>query len=195
MLRRVASRFLFADSTRQILHFKRQLSRAYSTTDGKESSGDHDHHKHNHANPDTTHFGYQNVRVEEKEKLVGQVFASVADKYDIMNDLMSIGVHRIWKKHFMDVLSPSGDTQLLDVAGGTGDIAFRFLDAARLQSSEGSTADSVYSAKVTVADINPSMLKVGQQRAQQLGYDSRKCRCKVYFGRFINASNLLTKRW
>jgi 2-methoxy-6-polyprenyl-1,4-benzoquinol methylase len=134
-----------------------------------------DNYDINASMPTTTHFGYQSVPLERKEQLVGEVFAKVADKYDLMNDLMSAGVHRLWKRHFIDVLSPGADTKLLDVAGGTGDIAFRFIEAARQASQVDS--DVPYSAKVTVADINPSMLRVGQQRADQLGYQSCMYRC------------------
>ncbi|KAI3650589.1 hypothetical protein MP228_004070 [Amoeboaphelidium protococcarum] len=115
-----------------------------------------------------THFGNRTVKSEEKEHLVKEVFDNVADKYDLMNDVMSLAIHRLWKDRLMQVLSPSYDTKLLDVAGGTGDIAFRFLDAAR-QMSNHSNIDG-YSAHVTVCDINQSMLDVGQRRAVQRGY-------------------------
>jgi 2-methoxy-6-polyprenyl-1,4-benzoquinol methylase len=101
---------------------------------------------------------------------VGSVFSNVADKYDVMNDVMSGGVHRLWKDHFIRSLAPDRDMQLLDVAGGTGDIAFRFLDYVRaVYGSEASTAS------VSVVDINPSMLKVGIQRAEKLGYSQGNC--------------------
>ena len=102
---------------------------------------------------------------------VGSVFSNVAEKYDVMNDVMSGGVHRLWKDHFIRSLAPDRDMQLLDVAGGTGDIAFRFLDFVR--GAYGTTHDG--SASVTVVDINPSMLKVGMQRADKLGYAQSKC--------------------
>ncbi|KAJ3342096.1 hypothetical protein HDU93_003312 [Gonapodya sp. JEL0774] len=111
-----------------------------------------------------THFGFKTVREEEKESLVGQVFANVADKYDLMNDLMSAGVHRIWKDHFIRTLAPSPTTKLLDVAGGTGDIAFRFLNYVRAANG------GIGNASVTVLDINPSMLEVGKKRAVVNGY-------------------------
>jgi len=99
-----------------------------------------------------THFGYKEVETTEKAKLVGGVFSSVASKYDIMNDAMSLGVHRLWKDRFIKDLNPRKGSKLLDVAGGTGDIAFRFLKSA----AEGA---------VTVCDINPDMLLEGKKRA------------------------------
>ncbi|KAI8820136.1 ubiE/COQ5 methyltransferase family-domain-containing protein [Fimicolochytrium jonesii] len=118
-----------------------------------------------HAGP-TTHFGFRTVREEEKESLVGKVFGSVAPSYDLMNDVMSAGVHRLWKDHYMRVISPGRDTQLLDVAGGTGDIAFRFLDYIKA-----TYRGDMGSASVAVVDINPEMLKVGRERAKKLGWD------------------------
>jgi demethylmenaquinone methyltransferase/2-methoxy-6-polyprenyl-1,4-benzoquinol methylase len=106
----------------------------------------------------TVSFGFREVAEDEKSRLVGQVFSNVARRYDVMNDLMSLGVHRIWKQALIDWLAPSADTQLLDVAGGTGDIAFRFLE--RLPSKTGS-------ASAVVCDINFEMLAVGRDRAQQ----------------------------
>ncbi|CAH6723046.1 2-methoxy-6-polyprenyl-1,4-benzoquinol methylase, mitochondrial [[Candida] jaroonii] len=113
--------------------------------------------------PQTTHFGYKTVNKEEKEKLVGDVFSSVASNYDIMNDVMSMGVHRLWKNHFINRLDcgmrPGSNKPLdfLDVAGGTGDIAFGLLDHA-----EKRFGDNV--STMTIADINPDMLKEGEIR-------------------------------
>ena len=78
----------------------------------------------------TTHFGFKTVREEEKESLVKDVFSSVASKYDLMNDAMSLGVHRFWKDEYVSLLKPGakGPLKCLDVAGGTGDIALRILD-------------------------------------------------------------------
>src|SRR5882672_2999643 len=76
----------------------------------------------------TASFGFRDVAESEKSRLVGEVFSSVAKNYDAMNDLMSGGVHRLWKAAMIDWLAPSADTTLIDLAGGTGDIAFRFLD-------------------------------------------------------------------
>jgi len=102
-------------------------------------------------------FGYQDIRPEDKSEMVGDLFARVADRYDLMNDLMSGGIHRLWKGAMVDQLAPRPGLRLLDVAGGTGDIAFRVLD--RLKGRGGPPA------LITVADINPSMLAVGRDRA------------------------------
>ena len=100
----------------------------------------------------TTHFGYQTVPEREKAGLVHGVFSRVASKYDVMNDLMSGGIHRLWKDAMMDWLAPRDGQRLLDVAGGTGDVAFRFLKRA-----PGATA--------VVCDLTESMLEAGRQRA------------------------------
>ncbi|KAJ3333782.1 2-hexaprenyl-6-methoxy-1,4-benzoquinone methyltransferase [Blyttiomyces sp. JEL0837] len=111
-----------------------------------------------------THFGFKTVPEDRKEEMVGEVFRNVASKYDVMNDAMSLGVHRLWKDHFMRVLSPGPQTELVDVAGGTGDIAFRFLDHVKAMHGPNN------SAKVTVVDINPAMLEVGKERAAKMNY-------------------------
>jgi demethylmenaquinone methyltransferase/2-methoxy-6-polyprenyl-1,4-benzoquinol methylase len=102
-------------------------------------------------------FGYQEVPPEHKSRLVGELFARVAERYDLMNDLMSAGVHRLWKAALIDWLAPRPGMRLLDVAGGTGDIAFRILD--RAAQHPGPTPE------VIVCDINPAMLEVGRDRA------------------------------
>ena len=109
---------------------------------------------------DTTHFGFKTVRAEDKAGLVRQVFDSVAPKYDLMNDLMSGGVHRLWKNALIDWLDPRPGQHLLDVGGGTGDVAFKFLDRA---ARHGQGAD------VTVCDINKQMLAVGRDGAVDKG--------------------------
>jgi len=101
----------------------------------------------------TTHFGFQTVNEAEKAGMVHGVFSRVASKYDIMNDVMSGGVHRLWKDAMMDWLAPRPGQKLLDVAGGTGDVAFRFLRRA-----PGATA--------TVLDLTEPMLVAGRQRAE-----------------------------
>ena len=101
----------------------------------------------------TTHFGNQTVDEADKAGMVHRVFSRVASKYDLMNDLMSGGVHRLWKDAMMDWLAPRPGQSLLDVAGGTGDVAFRFLKRA-----PGSVA--------TVLDMTDSMLVAGRQRAE-----------------------------
>jgi demethylmenaquinone methyltransferase / 2-methoxy-6-polyprenyl-1,4-benzoquinol methylase len=101
-------------------------------------------------------FGYESVDPEEKTRRVGAVFSNVAAKYDVMNDAMSAGLHRVWKDQFVRRVKPQPGEAVLDMAGGTGDIAFRM--AAR-------------GAEVTVADINQEMLDVGIERALQRGID------------------------
>ena len=101
----------------------------------------------------TTHFGFKDVPEGEKAGMVHGVFTRVANKYDIMNDVMSVGIHRLWKDAMMDWLAPRPGQKLLDVAGGTGDIAFRFLKRAP-------------GAEATVLDMTESMLVEGQKRAE-----------------------------
>ena len=102
-------------------------------------------------------FGFRDVPAAEKAGMVRQVFESVAPKYDLMNDLMSGGVHRLWKDAAIDVLNPKAGERFLDVAGGTGDVAFR------IHRRQGDRPD------VTVCDINPAMLEVGRNRAVDRG--------------------------
>jgi demethylmenaquinone methyltransferase/2-methoxy-6-polyprenyl-1,4-benzoquinol methylase len=101
----------------------------------------------------TTHFGFETVPEAEKAGKVQNVFTSVASKYDIMNDIMSVGIHRIWKEAMMDWLAPRPGQRLLDVAGGTGDISFKFLKRAG-------------SGHATVLDITENMLIEGRKRAE-----------------------------
>ncbi|MBX9945932.1 MAG: class I SAM-dependent methyltransferase [Reyranella sp.] len=112
--------------------------------------------------PAQASFGFRDVPASEKAGLVRQVFASVAPRYDLMNDLMSGGVHRLWKNALVDVANPRPGERFLDVAGGTGDIAFRLL-ARQIGATGGGRAD------VTVCDINPAMLSVGRDRAVDRG--------------------------
>jgi len=95
-------------------------------------------------------FGYEEVSPEEKTERVGAVFSSVAKKYDVMNDAMSVGMHRLWKDKFVRRVKPQPGEQILDMAGGTGDIAFRM---------------AAQGAQITVSDINQDMLDVGIERA------------------------------
>ena len=101
----------------------------------------------------TTHFGFKTVDEAEKAGMVEGLFSSVASKYDIMNDAMSMGIHRIWKDAMMDWLAPRGALKLLDVAGGTGDVSFRFLKRAP-------------QSHATVFDMTQGMLDAGRERAE-----------------------------
>ncbi|XP_019394763.1 PREDICTED: 2-methoxy-6-polyprenyl-1,4-benzoquinol methylase, mitochondrial [Crocodylus porosus] len=139
-----------------------------------------------------THLGFQTVPEAEKEQRVYQVFESVAKKYDIMNDSMSFGIHRLWKDILLHQMNPYPGTQLLDVAGGTGDIAFRFINYVRSQreyrlrqklkshqnlswqeiskSYQEEALKPLGGSQVVICDINKEMVKVGKQKAQLLGY-------------------------
>ena len=113
---------------------------------------------------ETTHFGFREVPLGDKQTLVNDVFRSVASRYDLMNDLMSVGLHRVWKDLMINALNPprsAAPFALLDVAGGTGDIAFRAAKA----------AGSGFQA--TVCDINSDMLEVGRERAAARHLDDR----------------------
>lgn len=112
-------------------------------------------------NDKTTHFGFKEVETDAKEGLVGQVFTSVASKYDLMNDMMSGGVHRLWKRHFVGTSGIHEGNLVLDLAGGTGDIAKLLIP----QIGE--------SGKVIIGDINQAMLDVGQDRMIDAGFHGR----------------------
>jgi demethylmenaquinone methyltransferase/2-methoxy-6-polyprenyl-1,4-benzoquinol methylase len=103
---------------------------------------------------DAVDFGDERVSPEEKTRRVGAVFSSVARRYDLMNDLMSGGMHRLWKDRFVTRVKPRPGEDILDMAGGTGDVAFRMVRRG---------------ARVTVADINADMLEVGRERASERG--------------------------
>jgi demethylmenaquinone methyltransferase/2-methoxy-6-polyprenyl-1,4-benzoquinol methylase len=102
-------------------------------------------------------FGYETIDAADKAERVGAVFSSVAAKYDVMNDAMSVGMHRLWKDKFVRRVKPQPGEQILDMAGGTGDIAFRM---------------AAHGATITVSDINQDMLDVGIERAIGKGLDS-----------------------
>ncbi|AEX99918.1 Ubiquinone/menaquinone biosynthesis methyltransferase ubiE [Oceanimonas sp. GK1] len=108
----------------------------------------------------TTHFGYQTVNAEEKEQMVASVFHSVAAKYDVMNDLMSFGIHRLWKRFTIDCSGVRPGQKVLDLAGGTGDLTAKF---SRMVGEQG---------QVVLADINDSMLKVGRDKLRNKGLGS-----------------------
>jgi demethylmenaquinone methyltransferase / 2-methoxy-6-polyprenyl-1,4-benzoquinol methylase len=105
---------------------------------------------------ETASFGYRDVDADQKAAMVRGVFSNVAGKYDLMNDAMSAGAHRLWKDQFVARVKPRRGETILDMAGGTGDIAFRLAESG---------------ADVTVADINPEMLAVGIERAARKGIE------------------------
>ena len=109
---------------------------------------------HDHG---TTHFGFREVPTADKQKLVGEVFSSVAGNYDLMNDLMSLGIHRVWKRFFVATAQVGKGDRVLDLAGGTGDIA------ALLKTRVGDTGE------VVLGDINAGMLNVGRDRMTDRG--------------------------
>lgn len=109
------------------------------------------------SKPGTTHFGYRDVPTGEKQKLVGEVFTSVAGKYDLMNDAMSLGIHRAWKRYFVATAQVRRGDRVLDLAGGTGDIA------ALLQERVGAEGE------VVLGDINAAMLRAGRDRLTDRG--------------------------
>ncbi len=103
----------------------------------------------------STHFGFKTVKAHDKAKMVKSVFDNVASQYDLMNDLMSLGIHRLWKSTLIDYLDPQPDTKLIDVGGGTGDIAFKFLKSG--------------GGEVIICDINHEMVNIGRDRAINRG--------------------------
>ncbi len=111
----------------------------------------------NQGSADTTHFGYREVPTADKQKLVGDVFSSVAGKYDLMNDAMSLGIHRLWKRYFVATAQVRKGDRVLDLAGGTGDIA------ALLKDRVGETGELI------LGDINGEMLRVGRDRMTDRG--------------------------
>ena len=121
-------------------------------------------HDRNNTGESTTSFGFRAVPETERQGLVNQVFAAVAGRYDLMNDLMSGGLHRLWKRDLITMLNaPRGETpfRLLDVAGGTGDIALRYA------------RDSGPKATAVICDISPEMLEVGRNRISAAGLQNR----------------------
>ncbi|XP_009345230.2 2-methoxy-6-polyprenyl-1,4-benzoquinol methylase, mitochondrial [Pyrus x bretschneideri] len=129
---------------------------------------------HSHA----TSFGFKEVREEEKSQMVGNVFSNVASNYDLMNDVMSAGLHRLWKDRLVSKLNPFPGMKHLDVAGGTGDVAFRILDSVnsiRRRAMQDVLEDDLQEeTKIYVCDINPNMLNVGKKRALERGIGEDK---------------------
>ncbi|GLT80334.1 hypothetical protein SLA2020_517780 [Shorea laevis] len=129
---------------------------------------------HSHA----TSFGFKEVSEEEKSRLVGHVFSNVASNYDLMNDLMSGGLHRLWKDRLVSKLNPFPGMKHLDVAGGTGDVAFRILEtinSMKRRAIQDSLNDSLHEeTRIFICDINPNMLSVGKKRALERGLGEDK---------------------
>ncbi|KAL1116933.1 hypothetical protein AAG570_005402 [Ranatra chinensis] len=138
--------------------FRPTPRRLLATAQGGKTASSHEEH------PDgwdkTADFGFERVTPEEKTSRVYSVFERVAGSYDVMNDAMSLGLHRVWKDVLMERLAPPHGTRLLDVAGGTGDIAYRFLKYLKNLEPPGSEKPS----HVTVSDINRAMLDAGRER-------------------------------
>ena len=103
----------------------------------------------------TTHFGFNEINAQDKASLVKEVFDTVASRYDLMNDLMSLGIHRLWKAALIGRLDPQPQMKLIDIGGGTGDIAIQFLKSG--------------GGHVTICDVNKEMLNVGRNRAMNRG--------------------------
>ncbi|OAY79749.1 2-methoxy-6-polyprenyl-1,4-benzoquinol methylase, mitochondrial [Ananas comosus] len=124
---------------------------------------------HSHA----TSFGE-----DEKSKLVGNVFSSVASNYDLMNDMMSVGLHRLWKDRLVSKLNPFPGMKHLDVAGGTGDVAFRVLESIKnvgRRAMQDGLTEIEEDTQIYICDINPHMLNVGKKRAVELGLGEERC--------------------
>ncbi|KAJ1670865.1 2-hexaprenyl-6-methoxy-1,4-benzoquinone methyltransferase, partial [Coemansia sp. RSA 25] len=128
-------------------------------------SADHQAAQDKAGDSTTTHFGFKTVPSDMKESLVRGVFSSVASSYDVMNDAMSMGVHRLWKDHFIRKMAPCPGAKLLDVAGGTGDIAQRFLEYQDRMNGDSSSS-------VHMIDINPEMLAEGERRFRESAWAS-----------------------
>jgi len=129
---------------------------------------------HSHA----TSFGFKEIPEEEKSRMVGNVFSNVASNYDLMNDLMSAGLHRLWKDRLVSKLNPFPGMKHLDVAGGTGDVAFRILEtlnSVKSRATQDVLDDNLHEeTQIFVCDINPKMLNVGQKRALERGLGEDK---------------------
>jgi 2-methoxy-6-polyprenyl-1,4-benzoquinol methylase len=158
---------------RHVLRNFKKLNNKYFCANSNQNN------KNNNTQNDFTTFGFKTVKKEERQNLVNSVFANVSSKYDVMNDAMSLGVHRIWKNEFVNMiglLKPNiiydengkgreEKMQIIDVAGGTGDISFRIWDKA---CNYAKNYYSIMPVEIRVVDINPHMLEVGKKRAIEL---------------------------
>ena len=165
--------FVLLDRTTSASSFSVTSSFTSSSTptsnEEKSASLDNDEEKKSSEKEkeDQASFGYTSVPKTKKESLVRDVFESVAPSYDVMNDLMSVGMHRLWKDYFVHKLASFPGMTHLDVAGGTGDVSFRVLKKLRKVDREGNGKEA--KSRVIVSDINPAMLKVGEERAATKG--------------------------
>jgi len=146
LLRRFSHQLRTCLKTQQKLRYVSSASQQTHETNGDAADSD---------KRSETHFGFQSVLEEDKEKKVHEVFSNVAETYDVMNDVMSGGLHRVWKDVFMERLSPSPGTRLLDVAGGTGDIAMRFLKSVNATSVSTTTSDDIDSPLQFTSQVYP----------------------------------------
>lgn len=122
----------------------------------------------------TTHFGFETVAEQDKQKKVGEVFHSVAHKYDIMNDVMSAGLHRLWKRFTVDISGVGPGDQVLDIAGGSGDLSRLFAHKVQTQATH-------QPGQVILTDINASMLGVGRDRMLDAGLTIPATQCNAEY--------------
>ncbi|TRY84673.1 hypothetical protein DNTS_003190 [Danionella cerebrum] len=184
-IRKLVLRVL-SDSTRNIHHVSRCRLKHSCCRAGITSCREYSDSSEGRS----THFGFQTIPEEEKAEKVYKVFESVASKYDVMNDAMSLGIHRLWKDSLLHIMNPQPGLRLLDTAGGTGDISFRFLEYTRsmynrqqrlkvksqqtlswkdITNQYISGEEGPPESRAVVCDINKEMLKVGKQRAEKAG--------------------------
>lgn len=144
------------DSNVQTNDFTQATELPTGTPQGQQTTRQHATNS-NHSTDETTHFGYQTVKKSEKEQKVAEVFTSVASKYDVMNDLMSFGVHRLWKRYAISLTGVRSGQHVLDIAGGTGDLSKVF------------SREVGRTGRVVLSDINEAMLEVGRERLINAG--------------------------
>jgi 2-methoxy-6-polyprenyl-1,4-benzoquinol methylase len=154
--------------------FARGLQRAFASSAFPRAQ---DEERGHNVEKEMIDFGFRTIDRQEKQNLVRQVFSSVAPSYDVMNDLMSGGLHRLWKDRLVEMLAPFPGTKHIDVAGGTGDVAFRVLraiqDAESLRNEANGSGEQLEGG-VTVFDINPEMLEEGKKKAANSRLDLKR---------------------
>ena len=114
-----------------------------------------------------THFGFQSITLDEKPERVRGLFSSVAQKYDVMNDVMSAGLHRLWKRHFVRICAAKAGGSYIDMAGGTGDIAFALARACQQEAASRASISAETENHISVCDLTPAMLSEGQRRFEK----------------------------